>query len=71
MKKQRYRVLTWDIEEQKWTPQKGVRSGPYTLFGLRKALRELRRMGYPCNRDFLGYQEHGYSDPCVLVERIP
>jgi hypothetical protein len=65
----RYRVLTWDIDLQKFTPQKGVRSGPYTLFGLRKALRKLREMGYSARRVF--DPDHcGWSDPCVLVERI-
>ena len=41
-----YRVLTWDSERQAFTPQRGVRSGPYTLFGLRRPLRKLRTMGY-------------------------
>jgi hypothetical protein len=68
-KRPRYRVLTWDIDLQKFTPQKGVRSGPYTLFGLRKALRKLREMGYSAHRTF--DPDHcGDSDPCVLVERI-
>ena len=45
-RKQLYEVLTWDIEKQKFTPHKGVRRGPYTLFGLRKAIRRLRDKGY-------------------------
>ncbi len=58
--KPKYRVLTWDGEKGKFTPQSGVRSGPYTLFGLRKALRALRGCGYSARR----------YDICVLVERV-
>lgn len=52
----RYRVFTWDL--QKFTPQKGVRCGPYSLWGLKRALRKLQAMGYECHR-------HDFS---VLVE---
>lgn len=45
----KYYIETWDTEAQKFTPQDGVPVGPYTLFGLRKAVRELRNLGYPCN----------------------
>ena len=55
----RYYVTTWDPERQEWTPQIGVRVGPWTLFGLRKALRRLRTMGYQADR----------GDSFVLVER--
>lgn len=61
MKRPKYRVLTWDIDRQKFTPQPGVRSGPYTLFALRKVLRRLNHMGYDIKRAFA---------PSVLVERI-
>lgn len=57
--KPRYYVTTWDTGLQRFTPQKGVRAGPYSLFGLRKALRRLQQMGYSCDR----------NDPSVLVER--
>jgi len=57
-KTRRYYVTTWDIEKQDFTPQKGVRTGPYTQFGLRKALRKLRQMGYGGNK----------SDNSTLVE---
>ena len=50
MKRVRYYVETWDYDLQKFTPQKGVRAGPYTLFGLRKALRKLRTFGYDARR---------------------
>lgn len=53
-----YDVLTWDIDKQKFTPQRGVRRGPYTLFGLRKALRKLGNMGYAGS----------HREPCVSVE---
>lgn len=59
--KAKYEVLTWDMDKQKWTPQIGVRRGPYTLWGLRKALRKLRDMGYSIQRA---------NAPCVYVERI-
>lgn len=57
--KTRYYVTTWDAELQQFTPQAGVRSGPYTLFGLRRAIRKLQSLGYSCDR----------QDPSVLVER--
>jgi len=44
-----YEVLTWDMDRGMrgaWTPQKGVRRGPYSRWGLRKALRKLQGMGY-------------------------
>lgn len=59
--KARYRVTTYDSWKNGFTPQKGVRCGPYSLFGLRKALRKLRGMGYDTSR------EGGVS---VFVERI-
>ena len=69
MAKKKYRVLTWDTDKQKFTPQFGVRSGPYSLFGIRAAIRKLRTMGYSANRVFS--EDHcGWSDPSVLVERI-
>lgn len=57
--KPRYYVTTWDEELEDFTPQKGVRTGPYTMFGLRKALRQLRNMGYQADHD----------DPSVYVVR--
>ena len=51
MAKPLYDVLTWDPERQEYTPQIGVRRGPYTLWGLRKALRKLRDLGYSAHRD--------------------
>ncbi len=46
----RYYVSTWDSDLQEFTPQVGVRTGPYCLGGLRKALRKLAAMGYDVKR---------------------
>lgn len=59
-KKRCYFVSTWDSEIQRFTPQVGVKYGPYTQFGIRKPLRRLREMGYGVGRE----------SPSVLVERI-
>lgn len=56
----RYYVFTWDVETQSWTPQQGVRCGPYSLFGLRKPLRKLRTMGYGARK----------GDPAVSVQEF-
>lgn len=50
MSKEKYYVTTWDMERQEFTPQRGVRTGPYSLFGLRKALRRLQDMGYETSK---------------------
>jgi hypothetical protein len=42
----KYYVTTWDSDRQQFRPQQGVRTGPYTLFGLRRALRKLIGMGF-------------------------
>lgn len=60
--KRRYFVTTWCNENQAFTPQKGVRTGPYSLFGLRKAIRALRELGYAAN------YSRGYGDPSVAVD---
>ena len=46
-----YYIRTWDPATEAFTPQKGVPVGPYWLWGLRTALRELRLMGYEATRD--------------------
>jgi hypothetical protein len=58
--KHRYYVSTWDTDLEKFTPQHGVRTGPYSLWGLRRALRKLQELGYDTSRG------GGFS---VLVER--
>ena len=62
--KPRYYIYTWDYEKEELTPQKGVRCGPYSLFGLRKAIRKLRAIGYPCDYS----SKHG-GDPSVSIRR--
>lgn len=69
MGKPRYYVTTWDAEEQEFTPQKGLKAGPWCLFGLRRALRKLRGMGYPAARIGAESRTGGCGDPAVLVER--
>jgi len=46
--KRRYYVETYDYGLGRFTPQKGVRKGPYTLWGLKRALRKLQDLGYMC-----------------------
>lgn len=55
-----YYVETWDAEKDEFSPQKGVRKGPYTLFGLRQAIRALQGMGYPV-----------FGDPSVRIYHHP
>lgn len=62
----KYYIETWDSETQKFTPQSGVSEGPYTLFGLRVAVRKLLDIGYSCNYGGrLGYS----GDPFVSCYR--
>lgn len=42
----RYDILTWDTDEQTFTPQPGIRRGPWSRWGLRKAIRMARGAGY-------------------------
>lgn len=66
-----YSVRTWDTDEQAYTPQEGL-SLPWhglTLWQLKAALRELRRMGYSCHRLRDTDGGHDSNDWCVLVER--
>ena len=71
MKPQRpgYYVETWDSEKQEFTPQKGVRTGPWSKWGLRKAIRLLRAMGYSCDRG--GPNNREFSDASVYIYRVP
>jgi hypothetical protein len=54
-----YYVTTWDTLKQMWTPQPGVRTGPWSLWGLRRAIRALRELGYSANK----------GDPSVSIVR--
>jgi hypothetical protein len=64
--KPRYEVLTWCPDKQRYTPQQGVRRGPHSLWGLKRALRKLQAMGYPCDYSSYG----GAGDPSVQVWRL-
>lgn len=66
MKNPRYFVTTWDTETQSFSAQKGVKTGPYSQFGVRKAIRKLRAMGYPAN-----YSSRlcVTGDPAVFIEK--
>jgi len=62
----RYYVTTWNHEKCEFTPQLGVRTGPYSLFGLRRVIRKLREMGYPC--DYSSRCASG--DPAVSISKV-
>lgn len=67
----RYDVLTWDADQNGWTPQDGLEneSQGVDIHGLRRVLRELRGFGYSCHR--VRESDGTYdSDPSVLVERV-
>lgn len=66
-----YSVRTWDPEEQRYTPQAGL-SLPWeglTLWQVRRALKELRSMGYTAHRYRSASGDHHENDFYVLVER--
>jgi hypothetical protein len=58
-KRSEYTVATYDMELERFTAQKGVKPGPYSLWGLRRALRKLRALGYEARK----------GDPSVMVQR--
>jgi hypothetical protein len=62
----KYYVTTYDPDTQRYTPQAGVRTGPYSQFGLRKAIRKLRDGGYEARITRCNGQS---GDPSVLIER--
>ena len=63
-----YSVGTWDMDLQAYTPQEGltVPSQNVDIHGLRRALKELRRLGYSCH---YCSKRHWDNDCAVLVER--
>jgi len=65
--KPKYYVATWDVKKGMFTPEKGVRTGPYSLWGLRNAIRKLRECGYPCN---YSSKISGGGDPSVSIWRV-
>jgi|HubBroStandDraft_2_1064218.scaffolds.fasta_scaffold713933_2 hypothetical protein len=62
-----YYVETWCPEQERFTPQDGVPAGPYSLFGLRAAIRALRDLGYPC--DYRHAWDGHVGDPSVSIWR--
>ncbi len=63
MKPLAYFVKTWDWERHEFTPQEGVSVGPYSLMGLRAALRKLKTLGYDAKR--------GDNSTLVYREDVP
>jgi hypothetical protein len=59
-----YFIETWDTDLQSFTPHNGIPPGPYTLFGLRVPIRELRSDGYPCDYSSMGSTT---GDPGVSI----
>lgn len=57
----KYFIETWDGNLEEFTPQKGVPRGPYTKWGLRKAIRKLRKLGYSAD------YSRGVGDPSVSI----
>lgn len=65
-----YSVGTWDMDAQAYTPQVGlsVPSVNIDVRQLRRAMKELREMGYSCWRTRNARGDHD-SDWSVLIER--
>jgi hypothetical protein len=59
-----YRIRTYDATLEDFTAQDGVPEIVTGTRGLIAAIRLLRELGYPCDRNADG------SDPSVLIERI-
>jgi len=70
-KNSHYRITTWDYDAQDYTKQIGMTnpSQNVDLSGLRKAVQELRAMGYSCHRYRDAYGDYE-SDSAVFVERV-
>lgn len=60
-----YQILTWDMDEQRYTPQIGVPEFVTGQLGLRKAVRMLRNLGYTAHR--IGDDNDSYT----LIQAIP
>ncbi len=46
----RYSVGTWCMDSQAYTPQIGIPAFNLTISELRRALKDLRNIGYECRR---------------------
>ena len=66
----RYTVLTWDAAAEQYTEQEGMVNPTIDvdIHGLRRALKELRSLGYPADR-WRDKDGDYHSDWAVLVER--
>ncbi len=65
-----YSVGTWDTEAQAYTPQVGLdKSFNLTLAELRRAIRQLRNLGYLADRRGNIHIGHDDNDWTVLIER--
>lgn len=67
-----YSIGTWDADLQAYTPQVGltVPSFNIDLWTLKRAMKELRAMGYSCHRYYDPDEDnHDDNDWCVLIER--
>jgi hypothetical protein len=65
-----YSIGTWDTEEQAYTPQVGVtKSFNITRSELRKAIKDLRDMGYSADRRGNVRDGHDDNDWMVLIEQ--
>lgn len=67
-KPKRYRVLTWDLDLQKWTPQIGIPRRTFTRAELVKTiLPKLNDMGYQCDESEID-EPDGSGSPCLSIE---
>jgi hypothetical protein len=65
-----YSIGTWDMDAQAYTPQVGTsRTFNMTAADLRRAIHELRGMGYRAHRFRDANGSHDDNDWCVLIER--
>lgn len=69
MSKRLYSIGTWDSESQSYTPHDGLPAFNLTIWQLRRVMRALRSIGYPCDRKRDSDGGHDSNDPNVLIER--
>lgn len=65
-----YSIATWDTEAQAYTPQIGLfKTFNLTMAELRRAIRQLRQLGYSAHRFRDPDGTHEDNDTSVLIER--
>ena len=71
MSEPRYSIGTYDTDAQGYTPQSGVSVPAFniTRAQLRRAMKELRGMGYTCHRFRDPDGGHDDNDTSVIIER--